>query len=79
MTGLGVGVAGLGVTVLAIVADTGGVETAMQCIAFWTLLPWTLVWFLPAERKQTAESAPGTPDSGSQERLAQLSKAAQNQ
>ena len=75
MIGLGIGVSGLGVTVLGIVADTWGIETAMQCITFLPLLSW----FLPAERTQTAESAPGTPDSASQERSAELSKAAQNQ
>ncbi len=76
MTGLGIGVGGLGLTVLGIVADIWGIETAMQCIAFLPLLPWILVWFLPVERTQTAESTPGNPDSGSQEQLAELSKSA---
>ena len=58
MTGLGIGVGGLGVTVLGVVADTWGLATTMQLIALLPLLPWVLVWFLPRDAVPTVESAP---------------------
>ncbi len=48
MTGVGIGAGGLGVTGLGWIADTRGVETAMQIISVLPLLPWLIVFFLPA-------------------------------
>jgi FSR family fosmidomycin resistance protein-like MFS transporter len=48
MTGVGIGAGGLGVTGLGWIADTRGVETAMQLISVLPLLPWLIVFFLPS-------------------------------
>jgi FSR family fosmidomycin resistance protein-like MFS transporter len=48
MTGVGIGAGGLGVMGLGWVADTRGVETAMQIISVLPLLPWLIVFFLPS-------------------------------
>ena len=48
MTGVGIGAGGLGVTGLGWIADTRGVETAMQIISVLPLLPWIIVFFLPS-------------------------------
>jgi MFS transporter, FSR family, fosmidomycin resistance protein len=48
MTGVGIGAGGLGVTGLGWIADTRGVEAAMQLISVLPLLPWLIVFFLPS-------------------------------
>jgi MFS transporter, FSR family, fosmidomycin resistance protein len=48
MTGVGIGAGGLGVMGLGWVADTRGVETAMQIISVLPLFPWLIVFFLPS-------------------------------
>ena len=47
MTGVGIGAGGLGVTGLGWVADTQGVDVAMQTISMLPLLPWLIVFLLP--------------------------------
>ena len=58
MTGLGIGVGGLGVAVLGAAADMWGLATIMQFIALLPLLPWILVWFLPNDAPQAVEPTP---------------------
>lgn len=48
MTGVGIGVGGLGVAILGRIADLWGVESTMQLISVLPLLPWALVFLLPA-------------------------------
>jgi FSR family fosmidomycin resistance protein-like MFS transporter len=48
MTGLGIGAGGLGVAVMGRIADLWGVESTMQLISVLPLLPWALVFLLPA-------------------------------
>lgn len=47
MTGVGIGAGGLGVTGLGWIADTRGVDVAMQIISMLPLLPWLIVFLLP--------------------------------
>ena len=58
MTGLGIGVGGLGVAVLGAAADMWGLATTMQLITLLPLLPWILVWFLPSDAPQAVEPSP---------------------
>ncbi len=48
MTGVGIGVGGLGVAIMGRIADLWGVESTMQLISVLPLLPWALVFLLPA-------------------------------
>jgi MFS transporter, FSR family, fosmidomycin resistance protein len=56
MTGVGIGVGGLGVAVLGRIADLWGVESTMQLISTLPLLPWALVLLLPTS--STVQEAP---------------------
>jgi MFS transporter, FSR family, fosmidomycin resistance protein len=56
MTGLGIGAGGLGVAVMGRIADLWGVESTMQLISVLPLLPWALVFLLPAT--VTSQEAP---------------------
>lgn len=57
MTGVGIGVGGLGVAILGRIADFWGVESTMQLISVLPLLPWTLVFLLPATATSPAPLA----------------------
>ena len=56
MTGLGIGAGGLGVAMMGRMADLWGVESTMQLISVLPLLPWALVFLLPAT--STAQESP---------------------
>lgn len=60
MTGLGIGAGGLGVIALGKVADVWGVETTLSIVSILPLLPWGLVWLLPA---RTATQSPPAQES----------------
>jgi len=48
MTGVGIGAGGLGVTGLGWIADTWGVDVTMRLISILPVLPWLVVFLLPA-------------------------------
>jgi FSR family fosmidomycin resistance protein-like MFS transporter len=55
MMGLSIGVGGLGVTGLGMVADTWGVETTMRVVSILPLLPWSIILMLPSASRATEE------------------------
>ncbi|MSQ48402.1 MAG: MFS transporter [Deltaproteobacteria bacterium] len=59
MTGVGIGVGGLGVAVMGRIADLWGVESTMQLISIVPLLPWALVFLLPTTATRADTSLRG--------------------